>query len=172
MDLPKRKRIRLPDYDYSQNGAYFVTICTHQLQHLFPLSDVGAAPCGRPSRATEIAEVWMQKLSDKFPGVHLDKYVIMPNHVHLLISVQRDDLAGGHMGPPLQESVDWYKTMTTNAYIRAVKSNDLPAFCERIWQRGYYEHVVRNEQDYLDIWQYIDQNPARWAEDEYYGEKE
>lgn len=75
------------------------------------------------------------------------------------------------MGPPLQEIVDWYKTMTTNEYIRAVKATESPAFYKHVWQRGYYERVVRNEQDYLDIRQYIDQNPARWAEDEYYGEK-
>ena len=74
------------------------------------------------------------------------------------------------MGPPLQEMLDWYKTMTTNAYIRAVKSGILPPFARRIWQRGYYEHIIRNERDYLEIWQYIDQNPARWGEDEYYAE--
>ena len=171
MELPKRKHIRLPGYDYSQNGAYFVTICTRHRQHLFPFMNVGAAPCGRPNPACEIAEKWMEKLSDRFPGVRVDKYAILPNHVHMLIGLQSDDLAGGQMGPPLQEIIAWYKTMTTNEYIRAVKTGDLPAFQEKIWQRGYYEHVVRNEQDYLDIWQYIDQNPARWAEDEYYREE-
>ena len=83
--------------------------------------------------------------------------------------MQQNDSAGGHIGPPLQEVIGWYKTMTTNEYIRAVKSNELPAFSGHIWQRGYYEHIVRKEEDYLDIWQYIDQNPAQWAEDEYYG---
>lgn len=75
---------------------------------------------------------------------------------------------GGHMGPPLQAILDWYKTMTTNAYIRNVREGTLPPFQKRIWQRGYYEHIVRNESDYLNIWTYIDQNPARWTEDEYY----
>ena len=79
--------------------------------------------------------------------------------------------AGGHAGPPLPEIVDWYKTMTTNAYIRAVKEGLLLPFEKRIWQRGYYEHMIRNDQDYLDVWQYIHQNPARWAEDEYYAER-
>ena len=171
MELPKRKQIRLCDYDYSQNGTYFVTICTHHRQHLFSVMDVGAAPCGRPNPANEIAEKWIEKLPDKFPDVRVDSYVILLNHIHVLIGLQSGDLAGGHMGPPLQEIVDWYKTMTTNDYIRAVREKKLSAFRGKVWQRGYYEHIVRNEHDYLDIWQYIDQNPARWAEDEYYGEE-
>ena len=77
---------------------------------------------------------------------------------------------GGHVGPPLQNVMDWYKTMTTNAYIRGVQGGALPSFHKKIWQRGYYEHVIRNEQDYLNVWSYIDQNPARWAEDEYFAE--
>jgi len=100
----------------------------------------------------------------------LEKYVVMPNHVHALIRIEHPGTAGGHAGPPLPEIVDWYKTMTTNAYIRAVKTGSLPTFEKRIWQRGYYEHVIRNDQDYLDVWQYIHQNPARWAEDEYNAE--
>jgi len=75
------------------------------------------------------------------------------------------------MWPPLQEIMDWYKTMTTNEYIRTVKTGKLPPFSTRVWQRGFYEHVIRNDRDYLEIWNYIDQNPARWAEDEYYGEE-
>lgn len=169
MALSERKSIRLRGYDYSNPGAYFVTVCTQKRQCLFPFA-VGAAPCGRPNPAREIAEEWLEKLTDKYPGVLLEKYVVMPNHIHLLLRFVSWEEAGGHMGPPLQEVLDWYKTMTTNAYIRAVKSGRLPCFQGRIWQRGYYEHVIRNERDYLEIWRYIDQNPARWNEDEYYAE--
>lgn len=91
----------------------------------------------------------------------------MPNHIHLLMQVASCD-AAGHMGPALQAVVQWYKTMTTNACIRAVKAGVSPPFNNRVWQRSYYDHVIRNEQDYLRIWQYIDDNPAKWAEDEYY----
>lgn len=68
----------------------------------------------------------------------------------------------------LHTVVQWYKTMTTNAYIRAVRMGELPPFSKAIWQRSYYDHIVRNDADDLRIWQYIDENPARWAEDEYY----
>ena len=78
-------------------------------------------------------------------------------------------VVGGHMGPPLQEVMDWYKTMTTNEYIRGVKAGIFPPFQKKIWQRGYYDHIIRNERDYLNIWTYIDQNPARWGGDEYFG---
>mgnify|MGYP005772726711 FL=1 len=113
----------------------------------------------------------MQKIPEKFPQVSLCHYVIMPNHVHILLVIDAGEGTGGHMGPPLQAILDWYKTMTTNAYIRNVREGTLPPFQKRIWQRGYYEHIVRNESDYLNIWTYIDQNPARWTQDEYYQEE-
>ena len=75
--------------------------------------------------------------------------------------------AGGHMGPPLQEVVGWYKAMTTNQYIQSVKAGELPPFEKRLWQRGYYDHIIRDDNDFLACWTYIDQNPVRWAEDEY-----
>ena len=100
----------------------------------------------------------------------MQKFVVMPNHVHLLLLFSKMEMTGGHMGPPLQSVISWYKTMTTNAYIRGVREGNLPDFHKRIWQRGYYEHIIRNEQDYLNVWTYIDQNPALWAEDEYYTE--
>ena len=79
--------------------------------------------------------------------------------------------AGGHMGPPLPRIVDWYKTMTTNEYIRLVKVGKLMPFQKRVWQRGYYEHIIRDENDLLIHWQYIEHNPACWADDPYYGEE-
>lgn len=66
--------------------------------------------------------------------------------------------------------IQWYKTMTTNACIRAVKEGRMPPFDGHLWQASFYDHVVRNERDYLRIWQYIDENPLRWTEDIYYEE--
>ena len=165
MEYPIRKRIRLSDYDYSQNGAYFVTVCTQNRERLFPF--VGAAPCGRPALAREIAEGWIGKIPEKFPAVSVEHSVVMPNHIHLLLLFD-DGGAGGHMGPPLHVVLGWYKTMTTNAYINGVRRGLLPPFQKRLWQRGYYEHVIRGRQDYLDVWNYIEANPLRWAEDEYH----
>lgn len=73
-------------------------------------------------------------------------------------------------GHPYRVWWTWYKTMTANAYIRAVKADILPPHEKHVWQRGYYDYVVRGEKDYLEIWQYIDNNPAQWREDKYYNE--
>jgi putative transposase len=164
MKYPERKSMRLKDYDYGQNGAYFITICTYNRRCIFG-DPVGAALCGRlqeTSKARTLIEYWLLEIDKKYPDVRIDKYVIMPNHIHAIIII-----VGGHAGPPLPGIIDWFKTMTTNAYINGVKNKALPPFDKHIWQRGYYEHVIRNEQDYLDIWQYIENNPAKWAEDEY-----
>ena len=75
---------------------------------------------------------------------------------------------GDHAGSPLRDIVGWFKTMTTNEYIRGVKNGLFPPFDKQIWQRSYYEHVIRDEQDYRRIWQHIDENPAKWAEDVYF----
>jgi REP-associated tyrosine transposase len=75
---------------------------------------------------------------------------------------------GGHTGPPLHAMVQWFKTMTTNEYIRGVKQNNWPRFNKKLWQRNYYEHIVRSEKSYLQISDYIRTNPMKWHEDKYY----
>lgn len=69
--------------------------------------------------------------------------------------------------PPLPEIMGWYKTMTTNEYVRLVRQGALPPFYGKLWQRAYYDHILRNDDDCLRVWNCIDTNPARWAEDEY-----
>ena len=94
-------------------------------------------------------------------GVEINKYVIMPNHVHLIVL-----LAGGHGNPPLPSIVGQIKSFTTMKWNVICGTQ-----AQKIWQTSYYDHVIRNEDDYLRIWQYIDENPAKWAEDEYYCNK-
>lgn len=164
MDLPKRKSIRLKDYDYSQDGFYFVTICTQNKEYLF--GDIAEATlCGRPNRPDFLAEKWLLELENKFRNVKIEKYIIMPNHIHFILSIYTQ--AGDHIGSPLPDMIDWYKTMTTNEYIRGVKKNLFPPFNKHIWQRGYYEHIIRNEASYQETWEYIDTNPLKWELDEY-----
>ena len=171
MELPQRKKLRLPEYDYSQNGAYFITICTQGKKKIFGNCVVGRDLCVPPQEpAAQIAWHRMREINGKFPHCHVDIFVVMPNHVHALLRIQNCVQTAGHTGPALQEIVQWYKTMTTNAYIQAVKRGTLPRFEKRIWQTGYYEHVVRNHQDYQQIWQYIENNPIRWNLDRYYEE--
>ena len=156
-DLPKRKPARLSEYDYSQNGAYFVTVCTRGKTHLFG-SVVGAAHPGGPHTALSnlgrVVDRHIRMIPQTYPNVFMDAFVVMPNHIHLLIRFDRPDGPAGRPAP----------TTDLPKVIGALKS-----LCSRdaglpLWQRGYYEHVIRNETDYLSCREYIADNPARWAE--------
>ncbi len=106
---------------------------------------------------------------EKFPGVHVDKYVIMPNHIHVIFRLPGGNQGeGGHMGPPLPKVVAWYKSMTTNDFLRKIKEGKMPPFEQRFWQRSYHDHIIRDETDYWIRYRYIETNPARWRDDEYY----
>ena len=162
MEMPKRKNMRLKDYDYGQNGAYFITMCAHNRQHLFG-EIVGATLRGRLNLPDAMLEKWLHEIPNKYANVQIDKFVIMPNHIHAIVLI-----AGDHIGSPLPQIIGWVKTMTTNEYIRGVKNGLYEPFEKRIWQRSYYDHIIRNEEEYLRIWEYIGENPLKWAEDEYY----
>lgn len=154
--LPKRKQLRLKDFDYSQNGYYFITICTHNKQNLFG-DIVGATLRGRPNHPDIMIEKWLFELENKFQNVKVCDYVIMPNHIHFIISQ-----SGDHTGSPLRNIIGWFKTMTTNEYIRMVKSNIFTPFKGKLWQRNYYEHIIRDENDYMTKAEYILNNPIKW----------
>ena len=155
--LPNRKPTRLKNYDYSQNGYYFLTICTHNKQKIL-CNIVGEGLCALPSvRLTAIGETVknsIEYINEKYDNVLVDKFVIMPNHVHLIIAIQ----TGGHGDPPLQvyDIVGRFKSFTANNY------NGM------LWQRSFHDHIIRGEKDYLKIWNYIDTNPQKWNEDCFY----
>ncbi|MBI1281029.1 MAG: hypothetical protein GC179_23085 [Anaerolineaceae bacterium] len=163
-----RKPTRLQGYDYSQNGAYFVTICTQNRVNLF--GEIHADEMN-PNRSGEMIMYWWHKLQDKFPAIELDKVVLMPNHLHGIIVLFEDlPKQGAHAGAPLQsrrldEIMQWFKTMTTNAYIRGVKEQAWETFPGKLWQRSFHDHIIRNEYDLNTHRQYILSNPARWNED-------
>jgi REP element-mobilizing transposase RayT len=158
MDRSYRKDLRLKQYDYTGAGYYFVTICTEQRQLLFQ-NFVGADLCVRP--CPDIPPLrWLWELQRKYPGVLIDAYAIMPDHVHFLLAIP-----GGHTGPPLPQMVQWYKTQVTNDWIKQVRQGKLPPFQKRIWQRNYYEHVIRNDTDLKETRQYIENNPLNWMLD-------
>lgn len=148
-----RQSIRLKNYDYSQLGAYFITICTHNRELLLEQESVKVM----------LKSFW-QKLPAKFTTIQLDEFIVMPNHIHGIIMITVGVTPRGY--PSLGDIVDWYKTMTTNAYIEGVKNNRWAQFNKRFWQRNYYEHVIRDEEDLNRIRQYIIDNPMRWDEDE------
>ena len=163
--LPDRKRNRLKDYDYASGGAYFVTICTHERRSVLSRVTVGeglAPPAAALTPVGRIVEEQILSLADRYPAVAIDKYVVMPNHIHLIVSI-REDAGGARPSPTLFDVVRVLKSLSTRM-ARPYLGKD-PLF-----QRSYYEHVIRNERDYLEIWSYIDENPAKWAEDELFEE--
>lgn len=159
MDLPKRKQIRLREYDYSQPGYYFVTVCTYNRQPLFT-PFVGAHLCVRPPADVCFPVKWLYELERKYPGIKIDYCAVMPDHVHFILAI-----TGAHTGAPLQEMMKWYKTQTTNAYIRQVWQGALPPYEKHVWQRGYYDHVIRSDHDLAETRQYIRNNPQKWTLD-------
>ncbi len=122
----------------------------------------------------EMVRRWWKELNSKFPHVQTDEFVLMPNHLHGIIELTDAAHRGVQPGDkPGQESqrasipaiVQWFKTMSTNGYIRGVKHNGWKPFPGRLWQRGYFEHRIRDELDLDRVRQYIVSNPAKWEMD-------
>ena len=148
MNLPKRKPTRLKNYDYSSDGAYFITICTHKKQKILS-NIVGAiheSPEIKLSLNGEIVEKYIKQLEARF-YLKVDKYVIMPNHIHLLIVIETRAIRES----PLQK-----RSTISNAigYLKMNVSRDVHkiGYTEKIWQRSFHDHIIRNEGDYLKIW--------------------
>jgi putative transposase len=156
----QRKSPRLSDYDYSQGGAYFVTVCIKGRECLLGKVVEGILHL---NDAGEIVGKWWVKLASRFHSTQVDSfYVVMPNHFHGIIIKSDEPLEGGHLGPPLQKMVQWFKTMSTNEYIHGIKEYGWPPFKGNLWQRSFYEHVIRNAESLNRIREYIATNPQRW----------
>ena len=164
MDFPRRKPARLREYDYSTPGAYFVTVCTHEKKCSLSTISVGAA-IGRPPvdgvsvRLTafgEIVDLAIRSIPTFYPQVSVDQYVIMPNHVHLILRIHTDENGRMISAPTLSTVVGQMKRWASKQAGESLR------------QKSFYEHVIRNEADYRRIWDYIDTNPAKWTEDCYY----
>ncbi len=162
MDLPNRKPTRLQGYDYNQNGANFVTICTyHRAQTLSHIVGQGLAPAQTKLTAYgKIAEQQLLDIEKRYENIKVDKYVIIPNHTHVIFVIENMS-AGASPCPTLSDVVCTFKSMTTRLCKQIYP-------IEKIFQNSFYDHIIRNETDYLEIWQYIDNNPAKWQEDRFY----
>jgi putative transposase len=177
-EIHKRKSIRLKGYDYSQAGLYFITICCQNRECLFGNIGRGEPMCSPEmvlNDAGKMVEKWYYELMNKFPDIKCDEMIVMPNHFHCIIEnvgmavgENEKPILGEHVGSPLHAVVRWFKTMTTNEYIRGVKNLGWTQFDGKLWQRNYYEHIIRNEQSYHTISNYIINNPAKWQEDKFY----
>ena len=163
MELPKRKPTRLKGYDYSLPGAYFITICTQNRKQLFEIENVGNDLCVVPSPQNEVIHKWLKETENKFDNIKIDKYVIMPNHIHIIVVITER-----HAGRSLHDVMRWFETMATNDYIRYVKKGVLKPFNKRLFQKSFHDHIIRGEKDYQKIREYIDTNPLKWELDCFY----
>lgn len=171
MEYPRRKLLRLQGYDYSQNGAYFVTICTQNRETLF--GNVGAESIS----ARMIANIFEETIS-QYKDVYCPNYVVMPNHFHAIIviekdyikDIQKDERADIESAPTLSEVIRTFKRYSTLEYIKMVNQGVLPPFYGKIWQRSYHDHIIRNEKDFQIIYDYITNNPLNWENDCFFEE--
>ena len=194
-DRPERKNPRLRGWDYGAGGTYFVTFCTSA--HRPVLSSIRRGdPCGRPPLVlTPLGECVAEAIA--LTGVRVEHQVIMPNHVHLLLTLERAATRAAPTGAGTQAATRIApadsgpqadaRVAPTDSGPRAaaelgrlvggVKSRSVHLAAGRgleagrLWQRGYYDHIVRSENDFLRIWTYIDNNPLRWELDRYYTER-
>ncbi|ABK98893.1 transposase [Pelobacter propionicus] len=157
-----RRSIRLQGYDYTQAGAYFVTVCARNRECLFGGIVNGDMRLNDAGRI--VADSW-EWLAEQYDHVSLDEYVVMPNHAHGIIVITDDCRGGSRTAPtgirkPIGRLVGAFKTVSTKGI------NEL---CEtagrKLWQRNYWEHIVRNEPELNRIREYIHNNPAQWELD-------
>ena len=160
MELPNRKPTRLNNYDYNSNGYYFVTICTNNKRKI--LCDiVGDGALDVPqivlSKIGKIVEKYIIS-SNNICEITVDKYVIMPNHIHLILIVENN---GTSKSPSPTNNIISHTVSTLKRFINHEVGNN-------IFQRSFHDHIIRDEADYLKIWNYIDTNPQKWNEDCFY----
>ena len=162
MELPKRKGNRLQDYDYSSPGAYFITICTKDRKNLL-WRDVGASISSPEdvalSDAGKIVDKAIKNIPVRYPAISVDRYVIMPNHVHLLLQIHTN------------EDADLLRVPSISIVIQQMKGYVTKELGDSVWQKLFHDHVIRNEADYCKIWNYIEGNPMKWSEDCFYMEE-
>lgn len=166
-----RRSIRLPEYDYSQVGAYFVTICVHGRENRLGTVENGQMQLKPIGHIARDAWVWLDR---KFTAVGVDIYCIMPNHVHAILAItdpggvlqNAPTNAPSKTNPPtkpkpLGRLVGAYKTHSTVLINQTLGTPGI-----KFWQRTYYERIIRNQREYEAIWHYIETNPQNWPEDQ------
>ena len=161
MNLPKRKPTRLKGYEYSTPGAYFITICVKDRKQLLSKIIVGddahIVPKSHISNYGLICDKYINNINIKYENVTIDKYVIMPNHIHLIIFLHGTMRASS-------------PTKNIETIIRSFKTLVTKEIGYSIWQRSYHDHIIRGEKDYQKIWEYIDTNVIRWEKDFLYND--
>lgn len=153
-DMPTRKALRLKFFDYAASGAYFVTVCVHERRRLLSRISDGRVVL---NTAGEIVGQQLRSLPARLDGVDVDPFVIMPNHLHAVVRLAP---RARQASPLLGQVVGAFKSGSAREINRLRRTPGA-----RVWQRGYYEHVIRDESDLERACEYIANNPARWFED-------
>ena len=165
MQLPKRKPTRLKNYNYSTVGFYFVTVCVKDRKNLLG-NIVGDGACDVPKMMLSeygcVLEEYLTLLNNKYSHISVDKYEIMPNHFHLIINLSQGGLS--QAPNPTNNEISKFMSLLKRECNQKYKYN--------IWQRGFHDHIIRGEADYLKIWQYIDTNVLKWEQDSLYQKNE
>src|SRR3989339_1019244 len=177
---------RKPNWDYSSSDWYFVTICTQNRICWFGGIYDKEMYLNEHGR---MVDKWWQELFNKYRNIKLGDHVIMPNHLHGITTIDSvetglrarlnpsgdahtgasldvNQIRDAHTGASLHEMVGWFKTMTTNEYIRNVKCHNWKPFTKQIWQSRYHDRMIRNEFEYSAKVEYILNNPVKWDEDQ------
>jgi len=166
-ELPTRKHPRLKEYDYNSAGGYFLTICVEDMRKLLG-EVVGRYDSGAPyvqlSKYGLVAQKYLEQIELSYQNVFVDKYVVMPNHIHILIRISQDIITPINGGAPRSSR----PTSMISRILTAFKKLTNKEFRFNMWQDSFHDHIIRNEEDYLKYLQYIENNPAKWTEDKYY----
>ena len=160
-DLPKRKQIRIEDYDYSTPGAYFITVCIASRKPI--LWNVGAATC-RPnlSKIGTVVEMAILQIPEHYPAVSVDKYCVMPDHIHMILSINTDEdgrqIAAPTLGAVCGRQIAAPTISTVVGHMKRWVSMQLG---QSIWQKSFIDRVIRNDKGYRAVWEYIENNPVK-----------
>ena len=157
-ELPKRKRNRIKDFDYSTSGGYFITICTRENKCVL-CRITGNEPENLKitySKIGKIVDKYLNMINSSYQNVKLDKYVIMPNHVHMVLILS--DGTPGSSSPTVSDIISAFKRFVNKDCGYSV------------WQRSFYDHIIREKIDYDEICKYIENNPLKWQYDKLYSE--
>ena len=152
MEQKEHKKRRLENYDYGSNGAYFITVCTYERAELF-------GSVGEPSEVADKMKEIFEEVLSTYSQISCPQYVVMPNHLHALLVI---DKTGWESREAIPDFMRVFKSKSTVAYIRMVEEGIAQPFHGKLWQRSYYDHIIRNEQDFREVWKYIEENPLRW----------
>ena len=151
----------MQNFDYSRTGSYFITICTKDRKNIF-----GAV--GADSISARMITRTFSETIKQFNGVESPIFVVMPNHFHAIINLTRTDMESV---PTVSDIVQSFKRYSTVEYAKMVKQGLLPPFDKQIWQRSFYDHIIRNRDDYNEVYKYIYENPKHWELDKLYSKE-